>query len=76
MSLLQLRAGNINKRIGYLKYQGFWETGTFIGIMVAASIILLIIIAIIACCWYRRYRDPHYLDMKRRASGNPYVGGR
>ena len=74
MSLLQLRAGNINKRIGYLKYQGFWETGAFIGIMVA-SIILLIIIAIVVWCWYRRYWHPHYLDMKFRASGNPYVGG-
>ena len=30
--IVSLRAGNINKGIGYLKYKGFWESGAFIGI--------------------------------------------
>ena len=61
--IVSLRAGNINKGIGYLKYKGFWESGAFIGMMVAVIIILLIIIAIVVCCWYRH-----------RVPGKPYVG--
>ena len=71
----QLSVGNLHRHVGYLKYQGWWETGAFIGIMVAVVIVLVIIAAIIIFCCYRRYKDPHYLDMKRGASGNPYVGG-